>query len=110
MMVIMDDTNITTLEQVRQVLASPGEIAFKGRERTQRYAWIESVLKRLSYFELKRGEKGLIGRFLRDGAIRASRAPRNRFPKYTRIDHELPARTDNAHGRLSGPATSASRG
>lgn len=125
MMLIMDDTNITTLEQVRQVLASPRGIAFKGRDRAQRYAWIEAVLERLNYFKLKRGEKGLInaylrrmsgisraqitrliGRFLRDGAIRPSRACRNRFPaKYTRVDHELLARTDNAHGRLSGPAT-----
>lgn len=125
MMVIMDDTNITTLEQVRQVLTSPREIAFKASRRVQRYAWIETVLKRLSYFKLKRGEKGLInaylrrlsgisraqitrliGRFLRDGAIRTSGARRNRFPaKYTRVDHELLARTDNAHARLSGPAT-----
>ena len=29
-MLIMDDTNITTLGQVRQVLASPQAIAFKG--------------------------------------------------------------------------------
>jgi transposase InsO family protein len=125
MMLIMDDTNITTLEQVRQVLANSGGIAFKGRDKIQRYAWIETVLQRLNYFELKRGEKGLvnaylqrlsgisraqitrlIARFLRDGAIRPSRARRNRFPaKYMRADYELLARTDNAHGRLSGPAT-----
>ena len=125
MMIIMDDTNITTLEQVREILASARAIAFKASRRAQRYAWIETVLKRLSYFKLKRGEKGLvnaylqrlsgisraqitrlIGRFLRDGEIRPSRARRNRFPaKYTRVDHELLARTDNAHARLSGPAT-----
>lgn len=125
MMIIMDDTNITTLEQVRQVLASPRGIAFKGSGRSQRYSWIGTVLKRLSYFKLKRGEKGLINaylrrlsgisraqitrlisRFLRDGVIRPSRARRNRFPvKYTHVDHALLARTDNAHGRLSGPAT-----
>jgi len=125
MMLIMDDTNITTLEQIRQVLANPRGIAFKGRDKAQRYAWIEVVLKRLNYFELKRGEKGLInaylrrlsgisraqitrliGRFLRDGTIRTLRARRNRFhAKYMRVDHELLARTDNAHGRLSGPAT-----
>jgi transposase InsO family protein len=125
MMLIMDDTDITTLKQIRKVLESPREIAFKGRDRTQRYVWVETVLKRLNYFKLKRGEKGLInaylrrlsgisraqitrliGRFLRDGAIRPSRAHRNRFPaKYTRVDHALLARTDNAHGRLSGPAT-----
>jgi transposase InsO family protein len=125
MMLIMDDTDITTLEQIRKVLESPREIAFKGRDRTQRYVWVETVLKRLNYFKLKRGEKGLINaylrrlsgisraqitrlimRFLREGTIRPSRARRNRFPvKYTRVDHALLARTDNAHGRLSGPAT-----
>src|ERR1019366_6755838 len=121
MMLIMDDNNITTLEQVRKVLESPREIAFKGSVRAQRYTWIEAVLKRLNYIKLKRGEKGLInaylrrlsgisraqitrliGQFLRAGEIRPSRARRNRFPvKYTRVDHALLARTDNAHERLS---------
>ncbi len=125
MMTHMDDTEITTLEQVRQVLAGPKALAFRGSDKAQRNAWIETVLKRLDYFELKRGEKGevnaylqrlsgmsraqitrLIARFLRDGAIRPSQSPRNRFPaKYTRADQELLARTDNAHARLSGPAT-----
>ena len=98
MTIDMDDTSITTLEQVRQVLASPRGIAFKGSVRAQRYTWIEAVLKRLNYFKLKRGEKGLInaylrrlsgisraqitrliGRFLLNGVIRPSRARRNRF-------------------------------
>jgi len=63
MMIIMNDTNITTLEQVRQVLAGPRGIAFKGKGRLQRYSWIETVLKRLSYLKLKRGEKGLINAY-----------------------------------------------
>ncbi len=125
MTITMDDTQIATLEQVRQVLASPQGIAFKGTNRAQRYAWIESVLKRFRYFELHRGEKGLVKAYLRrfsgfsraqvtrlvaqclrEGRIRPSRSSRNRFPvKYTVADKELLAQTDNAHGRLSGPAT-----
>ena len=48
----MDDTQITTLEQIAQVLKSSRELVFKGVGRDQTYAWIEAVLKRLKYFEL----------------------------------------------------------
>jgi transposase InsO family protein len=126
MMLIMDDSRVNTIEQVQQVLAgSPQAIAFKGTGRAQRHAWVESVLKRFRYFELERRGKGLVlrylrllsgisrpqitrlvARFLREGAIRPSRPRRNRFHiTYTEADKELLAQTDNAHERLSGPAT-----
>lgn len=125
MTITMDDTQISTLEQVRAALASLREIAFKGAGRAQRRAWIEAVLKRLSYFDLDRKGKGvvkaylqrlsgvsraqvtrLIAQFLREGALRLSKSCRNRFAtKYTIADKELLAQTDNAHSRLSGPAT-----
>lgn len=125
MLTTMDDTKIMTVEQIRQVLAGAREIIFKATRRQQRYAWIESVLKRLQYFELKRSDKGavkaylqrlsglsraqitrLVTTYLLAGAIRLARPRRNRFPTtYTAADKELLAQTDNAHGRLSGPAT-----
>jgi transposase InsO family protein len=125
MTITMDDTQITTLEQVRAALASLREITFKGTGRAQRRAWVESVLKRLRYFELNRKGKGvvkaylqrlsgisrpqvtrLIAQFLREGSLRLSKSRRNSFPvKYAAADKELLAETDNAHSRLSGPAT-----
>jgi hypothetical protein len=125
MTVTMDDTQITTLEQVAEVLKSSQSIAFKGLSREQLYRWIEAVLKRFDYFELKRRGKGLVKAYLQrlsglsraqatrlvlkcllDGAIRPAHARRNRFPaKYTNADKELLALTDNAHSRMSGPAT-----
>lgn len=125
MTITMDDVQITTLEQVQKALVAPDEIAFKAPGRAQRYAWIEAVMKRFDYFRLGRKNKGLlkaylrrfsglsraqltrlIARKLREGAIRMLRGCRNRFPtKYTPADKELLAQTDNAHGRLSGPAT-----
>ena len=125
MTVTMDDTQITTLEQVRTVLESSAGIAFKGVGREQRYRWVESVLKRFDYFRLDRGGKGLLKAYLRrlsgfsraqltrlvardllEGAIRLVQGRRNRFPaKYTDRDKELLALTDNAHSRMSGPAT-----
>ena len=125
MTVTMDDKQITTLEQVKQVLKNSQALAFKGVAREQIYRWIESVLKRFDYFELNRKGKGLVRAYLQrlsglsraqttrltlkcllDGAIRPSRGRRNRFPaKYTDTDKALLALTDNAHGRMSGPAT-----
>lgn len=125
MTVTMDDTQITTLEQVEQVLRNSQAIAFKGAAREQIYRWIEAVLKRFDYFELNRKGKGLVKTYIQrlsglsraqltrlvlkcllEGAIRPARAHRNRFPaKYTNADKQLLALTDNAHARMSGPAT-----
>ena len=125
MTVTMDDTQITTLEQVEQVLKGSQAIAFKGNGREQLYRWVEAVLKRFKYFELGRKDKGMVKAYLQrlsgfsraqttrlvlkcllEGAIRPTRAHRNRFPaKYTAADKKLLALTDNAHGRMSGPAT-----
>jgi transposase InsO family protein len=127
MTIVMDDTKITTLEQIREVLAGSREITFKANNRRERYAWLEAVLKRFRYFQCRRTERGLIKTYLQrmsgfsraqitrlvsvcllKGAIRPSRVRRNRFAaKYTIVDKELLAQTDNAHGRLSGPATKA---
>jgi transposase InsO family protein len=125
MTIDMDDKHVTTLAQVKKILESAGDIRFRGLVRQERYAWIESVLKRFDYFKLGRKDKGLVKAYLErisgfsraqitrllkrqqiDGKIRPSSAPRNRFATtYTAADKELLARTDNAHGRLSGPAT-----
>ena len=125
MTITMDDAQITTLEQVREVLASSEGIAFKGVGRQQRYSWIESVLKRFDYFKLGRKGKGLLKAYLQrlsglsraqltrlvsrkflKGEIRPLHERRNRFAtKYTKADKELLVQTDNAHGRMSGPAT-----
>ncbi len=125
MTVTMDDTQITTLEKIEQVLESAQTITFKGVRREQVYRWIESVLKRFKYFEMNRKGKGLVRAYLHrlsglshaqltrlllkcllEGTIRPTRARRNRFPaKYTAADKQLLALTDNAHARMSGPAT-----
>jgi hypothetical protein len=125
MTITMDDTQITTLEQVRAVLESPEGLAFNRSGREELYIWIDSVLKRFDYFELRRKAKGqvkayvqrlsglsrsqvtrLVTRDLLEGEIKPAYAKRNRFATvYTNFDKELLAQTDNAHGRLSGPAT-----
>ncbi len=125
MMITMDDSQITTLEQIRSVLESSERLEFKGASRVERYGWIEEVLARLDYFHLGKKGKGLVKSYLeRMGGISRAQVTRlvarqfkvgnikplwgncNRFTsKYTVLDLDMLAQTDNAHGRLSGPAT-----
>ena len=125
MTITMDDSKITTLEQIQAVLNGPPGIAFKGLRSDELYRWIHTVLKRFGYFTLPRKSKGLVLSYLRrlsgfsraqvtrliardlhDGVIALKPGRRNRFPStYTAADKELLAQTDNAHERLSGPAT-----
>ena len=125
MTIIMDDTQIKTLEEIKSVLGSSKKLLFKGLSREGKYGWIESVLKRFDYFRLGKKEKGLVkaylermsgisraqmtrlvSRKLQVGSIKPSYEGCHRIAaKYTVFDHELLAHTDNAHGRMSGPAT-----
>jgi len=125
MTITMDDSQITTLEQIRLVLESPRGLEFEGTSREGRYGWIEAVVERFDYFSLGKKGKGLVKAYLermsgisraqvtrlvskklQDGSIKLSYEGCHRITAtYTVLDHELLAQTDNLHGRLSGPAT-----
>ena len=125
MTIDMDDSQITTLEQLRSILKYPEGLKFKGLSRNEKYGWLEKTLNRFDYFSLGKKDKGVVKAYLsrmtgfsraqltrlisiklRKGSIKSGIGKRHRFEaKYTIIDKELLAQTDNAHGRLSGPAT-----
>lgn len=125
MTVTMDDSAIKTLDQIRRILKASRGLELKGLSRSEKYAWIEEVLDRFDYFSLSKKDKGAVKAYLErlsgfsratvtrlawrklaHGSIQASLGRRHRFEmKYTVFDKELLAQTDNAHGRLSGPAT-----
>ncbi len=66
---------------------------------------VKAYLERFSGFSRAQITRLLL-KCLLDGAIRPLTGRRNRFPtKYADADKRLLAQTDNAHGRLSGPAT-----
>ena len=126
MTIIMDDTQINTLEQIQKILETSTEIVFKGLRREAVYRWIESVLKRFDYFRLGKKDKGLVKTYLERmsgisraqvtrlvlkklliGSIKTSYGGGKRFAaKYTILDHDLLAPTHTQHGRLYGPAPS----
>lgn len=121
----MDDSEATSLEQVRAFLAGSGEVRFAARCRKEVYVWTERTLVRHQYASLSRREKGLvrryiarmtglsraqvtrlIGRYIAKGRVEAALYQRRKFPtRYTKSDVELLAYVDKSHGNLSGPAT-----
>jgi transposase InsO family protein len=125
MMITMDDTEIKTLAQIQKILETSTALTFKGLRREAIYSWITSVLKRFDYFHLGKKGKGLVKAYLermsgrsraqitrlvlrnlQAGAIKTLYRGGKRYAvKYTVRDHDLLVETDNAHGRLSGPAT-----
>lgn len=121
----MDDSEATSLEQVRAFLAGAGEVRFSGAKRAQVYVWTEQTLVRFRYTGLGKQDKGLVRRYIlrmtglsraqvtrlissytSSGRVKAVEYQRRKFPKrYTKGDVDLLAYVDRSHGNLSGPAT-----
>jgi transposase InsO family protein len=127
MVIDMNEAQVRTLQQVREVLAGTQAIEFRRAEDDEgRYAWIEQVLRRLGYRQLGRADRGVVLRYLQrfGGYSRAQttrlvsragggrplvkqyRAPEHAFARrYTAADVALLAEVDRAMGTMSGPAT-----
>ncbi len=127
MVIDMDEAQVRTLEQVRQVLRGTEALQFRRPEDDAgRYAWIESVLQRFAYRQRSRAERGTVLAYVRrlSGYRRAQvtrlvsrwvagqplvkqyRAPAHAFARrYTAADVVLLAEVDRAMDTLSGPAT-----
>jgi transposase InsO family protein len=127
MVIDMNEAQVRTLEQVRQVVAGTQALQFRRAEDDAgRYGWIEQVLRRFEYRRLARADKGAVLAYLQhlSGYSRAQvtrlvarwvaakplvknyRCPEHGFARrYTTADVVLLASVDRAMGTLSGPAT-----
>ena len=127
MVIDMNEAQVRTVEQVRQVLEGTQELQFRAAEDDEgRYRWIEAVLWRLDYRQLGRSDRGPVLAYLQrlSGYSRAQvtrlvsrwmagkpltknyRAPSMPLRGATRAaDIALLAEVDRAMGTLSGPAT-----
>jgi len=121
----MDDSEATSLEQIRAFLSGSGEVRFAAQCRDEVYVWTERTLVRHQYAGLSRREKGLVRRYVArmtglsraqvtrliasytaKGRVEVVPYQRRKFPtRYTKSDVELLAYVDKSHGNLSGPAT-----
>ena len=127
MVIDMNEAQVRTLDQVRQVLEGTQALEFRRAEDDAgRYGWIEAVLRRFEYRRLPRGERApvlaylqrlsgysraqvtrLVSRWVSGKAlVKGYRAPEHAFGRrYTAADVALLVEVDRAMNTLSGPAT-----
>ena len=123
----MNEAQVRTVAQVRQILQGTQELEFRAAEDDEgRYRWIDEVLRRLGYGQLGRPDRGavlayvqrlsgysraqvtrLVGRWVGgQPLVKQYRPPEHAFARrYTAADVALLAEVDRALGTLSGPAT-----
>jgi hypothetical protein len=127
MVIDMNEAQVRTLEQVRQVVAGTQALEFRSAQDDEsRYTWIAQVLRRFGYRQLGRADRGAVLAYLQhlSGYSRAQvtrlvarwvdakplvknyRRPVHAFARrYTGADVALLAEVDRVMGTLSGPAT-----
>lgn len=116
---------MVSISQIKEFIKVSKGIEFRGAKRKEKYEWIETVLLRFRYYSLRKKEKSVLKNYLlkmtgfsdaqltrliakkkKTGKILADTTKRHCFPKkYTPGDVARIIETDNAHSRLSGPAT-----
>jgi len=117
-----------SLDEIKQFLKTAANLEFKSLSKEDRNEWVQTLLLNHHYKKCSRQERGILKKYIQKmtGLSRAQAArlisefkkratlkkdetkksERNCFDKfYTREDIALLAKVDNAHDRLSGPAT-----
>jgi hypothetical protein len=129
MTIRMNDSPIVSVKQIKEFL-KVNAIKFTATSRKETYEWLSDTLTKFRYFSLTKGEKievkqylitmtgyshvqlkRLIAKKSDTGVITTDPGwgKRHSFPVvYTPGDIALLSKMDNAHGRISGPATIAS--
>jgi len=123
----MEDKELETVEDVRAFLAGTAMCGLGMVSKKEKYEWVEHILLQFRYQRLRKKDrtavkkyvakvtgyskvqtKRLVSQFLKQKKVRLSDKPKHSFAAtYTTEDVTLLAETDNAHLRLSGPATKA---
>jgi transposase len=124
-MIVVIGCEQLSLVEVEAFLQASESVEFAGDSRAEIYRWSETLLCRHEYWTQTRRAKGLlraymermtglgraqctrlIGQYRKTGHIAIRRSQRRKFPRrYTAEDVALLARVDQAHERMSGPAT-----
>jgi len=120
----MNDTQITTIDDVKEFLRQKNKIQFNCQNKAQAYAWIEDTLVKLEYIKLSKSNKGvlrtyaalmtgysraqttrLISQYLRTGEVQITEYQRHSFAHtYQDCDIKLLAVTDELHEFPNGNA------
>ena len=120
----MDDTQIETIEQVRQFLTGSGAMKMAISSKAECYEWVRATLVRFEYLTLKKAERGwllkylqqvggysraqitrMVGQYRETGKIKRRYCTANGFSRKSTLDDlSLLIALDKLHGTLSGPA------
>ena len=126
----MNDENIVSITQLQSFLKEVAVVNFSinnigNKNKQEMYDWVGTVIQKFRYFSLKKKEKIIVIDYIKKitgrsrpqvkklikkkkkfGRIKLSVATKNTFPVlYNPSDIARLIETDNAHGRLSAPAT-----
>jgi transposase InsO family protein len=121
----MDDSRLGSIAQLQAVLKLSNTVEFKSTNTEEMYEWIGTTLGRFRYASRRKKERSIIKNYIititglsnpqvkrliarkrKTGRVVRSATKRTTFPRlYTTSDIALLIETDNAHNRLSGPAT-----
>lgn len=121
----MNDSHILSIAQLKEFSKLNPGISFTATDKKERNEWIEKALFRFGYFKLKKKGRHIIKEYIakmtglsnsqikkllakkkKVGKIVVASTSHHRFPKkYWPEDIARLLETDNAHSRLSGPAT-----
>ncbi len=122
----MNDEHFESVADIAAFTNATENIEFKGAGTiAEKYIWVEATLTRFRYFSITKKAKGEVRRYVRrmtgysatqltrlirkkkkQRKIKRSTKKRNVFgTTYTTADIALLLKTDNAHSRISGPAT-----
>lgn len=126
MTINMNDEHLNSVADLALFTKAADKVKFEnvGSIR-EKYIWVEAILTRFRYFSIDRKARGEVRKYItmvteyspsqlsrliykkkKTGKVRRSEIHRNRFEKiYGVTDIELLLKTDNVHGRISGPAT-----
>lgn len=126
----MNDENIVSITQLKSFLKEVAVVGFTinnigNKNKQEMYDWVGTVIQKFRYFSLKKRERTLVLDYIEKitgrsrpqvkklikkkkkfGKIKLSMVKKYTFPvRYNTSDIARLIETDNAHGRLSGPAT-----
>jgi len=122
MVIMMNDSKLNSMAQIKSFLAETKEIEFKKKSKKEAYRWIKDTLRRFTYVIISKKEKGLIRRYLmkitgysksqltrhinqycNTGELKIKEYDRHKFQKkYTSQDIQLLAKTAQLHDAPNG--------
>ncbi len=122
----MNDEHLESVADIAAFTKAADKMEVENLETIEKkYIWVEAALTRFRYFSIGKKAKSEVRKYIamvtnysvsqltrliekkkRTGKVKKSEVRRNRFEQqYGATDIALLLKTDNAHGRISGPAT-----